>query len=180
MTHTHRPITRRRIRGNARLTPSWGAHDPVRPAWACSSCRAPWPCTIAQQRLLAAYRFQRRALGILLALLRDQAVLDLPAVDPQQLGVRFTSWFRRAPHPAGPAFRVTSATTHHHDDRELVVRRVRRRVDPWAAVQLDILFAMIIPEGPRDDQDSRDSSTPDGSAPDCSAEPSSGSRGGAL
>jgi hypothetical protein len=148
MTHTHRVILARRTRSAAAgPAPSWGAHGPGRPDWTCRVCSAPWPCTIAQHRLLAAYRSQRRALGIVLAIRRDQAVLDPPHADPQQIGTRFTGWYRRSYRQAGPAFTVISADTGRNGDRSsLLVRRLRRRIDPWAAAQLDVLFAMIVPE----------------------------------
>jgi hypothetical protein len=165
MIHAYRLISACRTGGAAtRPAPSWGTHHPARPDWICRACSAPWPCTIAQNRLLAAYRSRRRALGILLAILRDQAVLDLPHADPKQIGARFTGWYRRSFRQAGPAFTVISATTGRDGDGSgLLVRRVRRRIDPWAVAQLDVLFAMIVPETPREP---RETHTPAGAAGD--------------
>jgi hypothetical protein len=122
---------------------------------------------------LTAYRSRRRALGILPAILREQAVLDLPHADPQQIGTQFTGWYRRPYRQAGPAFTVISASTRRHGDgNALLVRRLRRRIDPWAVAQLDVLFAMIVPETPGEP---RDHHTPSSTGGD----PAHGPRGAA-
>ncbi len=76
-----------------------GAHDPLRPSWDCRACAAPWPCVTAQQLLSDAYRTRWSDLGILLAILRDHAVMDLPNADPRQVGTRFIGWYRRRMRP---------------------------------------------------------------------------------
>lgn len=82
---------------------AWGAHAPLRPGWDCRSCAAPWPCMPAQQQLRDAYRTRWCALGVLLANLRDQAVIDLTDADPRQVGTRFIGWYRHRTRPQASA-----------------------------------------------------------------------------
>lgn len=123
VTRTHRSRTASRRGQVSHVSAVWGAHDPLRPSWDCRSCAAPWPCLAAQQRLFVAYRTRRCALGFLLAVLRDQAVVDLPDADPRQIGTRFIGWYRRRMRP-----QVTARSDRRNAD--LTPDRSRRSAMP--------------------------------------------------
>jgi hypothetical protein len=122
----------------------WGEHDPERPGWHCRACRAPWPCPAAQQRLQTAYQSRRRDLGTLLAILRDQAVIDLPDAAPGELGHRFLDWYRRGPQPA-PA-RQTIVQPDARDGKPPLASDRRLPHHTGRLAHLDALFVAFFAE----------------------------------
>ena len=124
----------------------WGEHDPERPGWDCRACCAPWPCPVAQQRLQIAYQSRRRDLGILLAFLRDQAVIDLPDAAPHEIGTRFIGWYRRRdPLPASPR-ETTVARPATHDAMRPLLRDDRTPHQTDRVAQLNAHFAAFLAE----------------------------------
>lgn len=69
-------------------------HKPQRPAWTCSWCGLPYPCSEARRWLAAAHQ-HRGDLPVAAFELLQQAVRDLPADVPlADLFDRFVAWTR--------------------------------------------------------------------------------------
>ncbi|WP_201753835.1 hypothetical protein [Micromonospora rubida] len=79
-------------------------HLPMRPAWLCRSCAAPWPCSTAQLCLVTEFHGHSTALAFYLAASMYEAMDDMyrlgarPA--PGVLHARFLGWLSRARCPA--------------------------------------------------------------------------------
>ncbi|MFI1196297.1 hypothetical protein ACH4T9_24025 [Micromonospora sp. NPDC020750] len=85
-------------------------HLPMRPAWLCRSCAAPWPCSPARLALLAEFRGHSIALAFYLAASMYEARDDMRRLGaspaPGVLHTRFLGWLsprrRRSPHEPTP------------------------------------------------------------------------------
>lgn len=79
-------------------------HQPMRPAWLCRNCAAPWPCAPAQLHLATEFYGHSIALAFYLAANMQDAIHDLYSVglhpDPRALHARFLGWLSvtRRPH----------------------------------------------------------------------------------
>ena len=74
------------------------SHKPSRPAWTCQWCPHPWPCSTAQQQLIAQYTrrdgtVRWRDLSVAMALRFADAANDL-RTDTGGLHYRFFGWIR--------------------------------------------------------------------------------------
>ncbi|WP_229402095.1 hypothetical protein [Micromonospora okii] len=75
-------------------------HQPMRPAWLCRSCAAPWPCAPARLDLAFAYRGNSVTLALYLTASMQQAMDDTYRLggDPDfaALHARFLGWLSLA------------------------------------------------------------------------------------
>jgi hypothetical protein len=71
-------------------------HLPMRPAWRCRVCAAPWPCPAAQLDLSNEFRGHAVALAFYLATSMYEAMDDMYRLgvrpDPAALRARFLGW----------------------------------------------------------------------------------------
>lgn len=79
-------------------------HLPMRPAWLCRSCAAPWPCSTAQLDLVAEFHGHSVALAFYLAASMYEAMDDTYRLGGRPahgaLHARFLGWLSRARCPA--------------------------------------------------------------------------------
>ncbi|MET8119983.1 hypothetical protein [Micromonospora sp. NPDC005189] len=78
-------------------------HLPMRPAWLCRDCAAPWPCSRAQLDLVAEFYGHSLALAFYLASCMNEAIHDLLSLggrpDLAKMHVRFLGWLSLARRP---------------------------------------------------------------------------------
>jgi hypothetical protein len=82
-------------------------HQPMRPAWLCRNCAAPWPCAPAQLHLATEFYGHSIALAFYLAANMQDAVDDLYSIgvrpDPRALHARFLGWLSVTADHTAPA-----------------------------------------------------------------------------
>ncbi|MEU7590658.1 hypothetical protein AB0A95_30750 [Micromonospora sp. NPDC049230] len=71
-----------------------GEHLPRTPTWDCQTCKQPWPCAPARDRLTETYGENRVSLSMYLASLLDAALVEMPDTPAAELHERFVSWTR--------------------------------------------------------------------------------------
>ncbi|MEU7928606.1 hypothetical protein [Micromonospora sp. NPDC049801] len=78
-------------------------HHPMRPAWLCGNCAAPWPCPPAQLHLATEFHGHSIALAFYLAANMQDAVADRYALgldpDLRALHARFLGWLSLSRRP---------------------------------------------------------------------------------
>ncbi|MGW4678419.1 hypothetical protein ACWEOS_08145 [Micromonospora taraxaci] len=78
-------------------------HLPMRPAWLCRNCAAPWPCGRARLDLAAEFYGHSIALAFYLAASMQEAIDDVYGLglrpNPAALHARFLGWLSLARRP---------------------------------------------------------------------------------
>ncbi|MFG2052332.1 hypothetical protein ACGFIW_33480 [Micromonospora sp. NPDC048935] len=78
-------------------------HLPMRPAWLCRNCAAPWPCGPARLDLAAEFYGHSIALAFYLAASMHEAIDDAYGLglcpDLPAMHARFLGWLSRARRP---------------------------------------------------------------------------------
>lgn len=94
------PADRRARRWTSRVA---RAHIPMRPAWLCRNCAAPWPCNPAQLHLATEFYGHSIALAFYMASNLQDATDDLYALgarpDVRALHLRFLGWLSISRRP---------------------------------------------------------------------------------
>ncbi|MEU8285678.1 hypothetical protein AB0C01_15225 [Micromonospora sp. NPDC048905] len=81
-------------------------HLPMRPAWLCRNCAAPWPCGRAQLDLAAEFYGHSIALAFYLAASMHEAIDDVHGLGLRPnlpaMHARFLGWLSLARRPRRP------------------------------------------------------------------------------